>query len=267
MDYHTRFGLEFNPFLKNDKKDILVETKEYQECKTRLDYLVNSRGFGLITGESGRGKTSTIRHWSKTLSPSLYNVIYISLSTITVDQFYYQLAEYLGLDPQPRKTKNYKNIQNLIRNIAIERRKIPVIILDEANYMNSSILNDLKMLFNFEMDSKDYAVILLVGLPTLINTLNTKTNEPLRQRIIMNYHVEGINKNDVKKYVDEKLESAGVLAETFTPNAIEAISNGSDGSLRVINKICNNALMIGDVLETNIINEDIIMRAINEMSL
>ena len=73
MDYFTRYGLEFNPFIKNSK-EILVDTSEYKETLFRLDYLAKTKGFGILTGSAGRGKTTSIRNWASTLNPSLYKV-------------------------------------------------------------------------------------------------------------------------------------------------------------------------------------------------
>ena len=90
MDYTARYGLAFNPFLKN-AKEVIVETGEYQEARFRLDYLLSTKGFGLLTGSPGRGKTTVIRNWARGLNPSLYKVIYSSLSTLTVMEFYRNL--------------------------------------------------------------------------------------------------------------------------------------------------------------------------------
>ena len=95
MDYFTRYGLEFNPFLKNSK-EILVDTNERRETLFRLDYLAKTKGFGLLTGGAGRGKTTIIRTWASGLNPSLYKVIYTSLSTLTTNDFYRNLAQELG---------------------------------------------------------------------------------------------------------------------------------------------------------------------------
>lgn len=84
MELTARYGLEFNPFLKNSK-EILFEGSEYTEAKFRLDYLAKTKGFGLLTGAPGRGKTTLVRSWSATLNPSLYKVVYTSLSTVTVN--------------------------------------------------------------------------------------------------------------------------------------------------------------------------------------
>ena len=76
MNYTSRYGLEFNPFIKNSK-DVLVETNDYKELIFRLNYLVQTKGFGVLTGGPGRGKTTMIRHWVKSLNQSAYKVIYI----------------------------------------------------------------------------------------------------------------------------------------------------------------------------------------------
>jgi type II secretory pathway predicted ATPase ExeA len=177
MNYIARYGLEFNPFLKNSK-EIPVSTEEYRETLFRLDYLLKTKGFGLITGSAGRGKTTAIRNWAGTLNPSLYEVVYSCLSTLTAHEFYRHLAGELGLSPASRKSENIMLIKNEIERLALEKRKTPVIIIDEANHINGTILNELKIVFNFEMDSKDRAVIVLLGLPPLLNTLRLGIHAP-----------------------------------------------------------------------------------------
>lgn len=145
MDYFTRYGLEFNPFIKNSK-EILVDTAEYKESLFRLDYLAKTKGFGLLTGSPGRGKTTVIRNWAKELNPSLYHVVYSCLSTLTANDFYRNLVRELGAEPAYKKPDNFRIIQEEITRLSIEKRKTPVIIIDEANYINNAILNDLKIL-------------------------------------------------------------------------------------------------------------------------
>jgi type II secretory pathway predicted ATPase ExeA len=266
MDYTSRFGLEFNPFMKNTG-DILVETTEGKESIYRLDILLKTRGFGLITGAPGKGKTTIVRHWAKALNASLYKVIYTSLSTLTVNEFYKHLAAQLGLETKFRKSDNFRIIQNEITRYSIEKRITPVIIIDEANYISNGILNDLKLLFNFDMDSKDRAVILLVGLPQINNTLRLVANEPLRQRITMNYHLEGLTKEESKTYVTSKLSSAKCYTTIFSEGALEGIVNAANGIPRIINKICNACLLISHNQNLNEINNDIVMLAVNEIEI
>lgn len=266
MDYFTRYGLEFNPFIKNSK-EILVNTSEYRETLFRLDYLAKTKGFGILTGSAGRGKTTSIRNWTATLNPSLYKVIYSSLSTLTPNDFYRNLVKELGIEPAYKKPDNFRIIQEEITRLAVEKRKTPIIIIDEANYINNAILNDLKILFNFEMDSRDRAAILLAGLPKLNTTLGLGIHEPLKQRIVMNYNLEGLSKEEGKVYISEKLKGAGSNQPIFEDAAIEAILNAADGTPRLINKYCNAGMLIGDSHKANIITSDIIMQAVNDCEL
>lgn len=266
MNYTSRFGMEFNPFLKNSE-DILVETTEFKESIYRLNILLNTRGFGLITGSPGKGKTTIVRHWAKELNPSLYKVIYSSLSTLTVVEFYKYLAIQLGLEPMCRKSDNFRIIQDEIIRYSVEKRITPVIIIDEANYINNGILNDLKLLFNFDMDSKDRAVVLLVGLSQINNTLRLVAHEPLRQRITMNYHLEGLTKEEAKTYVTGKLSGAKCYTVIFSEGALEGIVNAANGIPRIIDKICNACLLIAHNQSLNEINNDIVMSAVNEIEI
>lgn len=266
MDYFTRYGLEFNPFIKNSK-DILVNTKEYTETLFRLDYLAKTRGFGLLTGGAGRGKTTAIRSWAAGLNPSLYKVVYSGLSTLTVSDFYRNLAQEFGAEPAFRKPDNFRIIQEEIARTAVEKRKTPVIIIDEANYISNSILGDLKILFNFEMDSKDRAAILLAGLPKLNATLRLSIHEPLYQRLVMNYNLEGLSKDEGRSYIHEKLKGAGCKQTVFEEAACEAILNAADGTPRVINKLCNASMLIGDSHCSDTITAEIVMQAVNDCEL
>ena len=266
MELTSRYGLEFNPFLKNSK-EVLFKSSEFSEALFRLDYLAKTKGFGILTGAPGRGKTTVVRHWASSLNPSLFKVVYTSLSTVTVNDFYRNLAASLGAQPAYRKTENFHAIQDEITRLALDKKKTPVIIIDEANYISSAVLNDLKILFNFEMDSRDRAVILLVGLPQLNHTLQLAMHEPLRQRIIMNYNIDGYTKEEGHSYIDSKLKGAGCSQDVFDDSAIEAILNASDGTARMISKLCNNALVIGNSQNINLINADTVMQAVNESTL
>lgn len=244
-----------------------METEEQRETRCRLNYLASTKGFGLLTGAAGRGKTTAIRNWANTLNPSLYKVVYSSLSTLTVSDFYRNLTMNLGAQPAFRKPDNFRLIQEEIIRLSVEKRKTPVIIIDEANYINNAVLNDLKILFNFEMDSRDRAIILLAGLPTLNNTLRLSIHEPLRQRIIMNYNMEGMTKEEGRTYIHAKLKGAGCTQPVFDDAAIEAILNAADGTPRVISKLCNSSLLISETKDLNIITPNVVMQAVNECEL
>ncbi len=263
MNYWSRYGLEYNPFIKN-ANEVLVKTNAYNEVTTRLNYLATNKGYGLITGGAGKGKTTTIRNWIKGLHTAQYKVVYISLSTVTVQDFYRQLAHALGGEVKHRKIDNFKTIQECITRYVLEKRITPVLIFDEANHISSSILNDFKMLFNFEIDARDRSVVLLVGSPQIHSLLRLNAHESLRQRITMNYQMEGLSKQEVKEYIEEKMKGADCHHEVFDATAIEAISNASNGIARIINSLCNNCLMIAHHKGVTSIDSDIVLSAVNE---
>lgn len=119
MDYTARYGLEFNPFLKNSK-EVLVETQEYKETIFRLNYLLATKGFGLLTGSAGRGKTTAVRSWASGLNSSLYKVVYSSLSTLTVNDFYRNLALQLGAQPAFRKQTTFGSYRKKLPGLSLK---------------------------------------------------------------------------------------------------------------------------------------------------
>lgn len=266
VDYTTRYGLEFNPFIKN-AKEILTETKSSRETRFRLDRLRDTNGFGLLTGSPGIGKTTVVRSWSRELNPSRYKIVYNCLSTLTIAEFYRQFAASLGLEPSFYKTENFKAIQNEVNRLTIEKRQTPVFIIDEANHIRGEMLSELKMLFNFEMDSKDRAIVLLVGLPQLNQVLRRGVHESLRQRLIMNYDMEGLSKEEGREYITAKLRGAGCTQTVFEENALEAVLNSANGTPRLINKYCNNCLLFGNSRNADTISADIALMAVNDCEL
>ena len=266
MDYMSRYGFEFNPYVKGIN-DSLIETSQHREVITRLNYLSQVKVFGLITGQPGMGKTTALRTWKNNLNPAAYKVVYTSLSTITVLEFYRTLAEELGYEPAFRKNENFKIIHEGINRYVIEKRMTPVFILDEANYMKSATLNDLKILFNFEMDSVNKAVVILTGLPQLNNILRLSSHEPLAQRIIMNYEMEPLSIEEGIKFIQDKQKKAGSHMEVFERNALEAIVTASTGIPRIIDKISNQTLLIGNTLNENIITAETVMKAVNDIQI
>lgn len=262
-DYISRYGLEYNPFLKTSKQ-IYLDTSESREVVERLSTLGETKGIGILTGEPGNGKSTAFKTWSSSLSPSLFKVSYNSLSSLTVMDFYRQIAGKLGIEPRFHKNDLFNDIQEEIHRLAIEKRITPVIIIDEADQLSHKVLHDLQSLLNFDMDSRDLAILLLVGQPRLNNTLNQNMHESLRQRIIMNYHMGGLTKEESRTYINTKLEKAGSHQTVFDTNATEAIINAANGIPRMINKICNRSMMIGKSCGDQIINAETVMKAIDD---
>lgn len=266
MNYLLKYGLEINPFIKNNN-DTKLELNNTKQLIFRLRHLEETKGIGLITGEPGLGKSTTIRHWVKSLNSNLYKVIYIAHSTVSVHEFYKELCEKLGIEEFYSKRKNLNNIQAEIKRLWIEKRITPVIILDEANYLPSSVLNDLKIILNFDMDSKEPYILLLIGQNTIRASLNMKAHEALKQRISMNFNFQPMDKDESKKYIDEKLKLAGANKELLTSEAYNQIIGASNGVPRKINQFMDKALLLMENKKIDIIDELTMMEAIDEITI
>ena len=161
----------------------------------------------------------------------------------------------------------YHQIQERLQTLVKDRRITPIIICDEAQYLKTDVLNDLKMLLNFEMDSKDYAVLILVGQPTLNDILSRTVHEALNQRIIVNYMFIGIDYEEVKEYIIDRCNLAEVSNEIFDESSIKALASNCNGSTRYLNNLIDKALMICCNQKEQTINTDTIMLATNDLSL
>ena len=265
--YESYFGMKINPFKKDIEIKNTYEFTDFKEAQSRLKYLLNNKGIGLFTGTSGKGKTYSVKYFSQKLNSNLYKIVYLSLSTLTVLDFYRSFCIGLGIIPAFKKIDMFHQIQERISNLANDRKITPIIICDEAQYLKTGILNDFKMLLNFNMDSKDLAVLILVGQPTLNDILSMSVHEALNQRIIVNYMFMGIEPKEVKDYIIDRCKIAGISSKTFDENAITALSSNCNGSTRILNSLIDKSLMICANKQENVITNETVMLAANDLSL
>ena len=265
--YETYFGMKSNPFKKDISLDNTYETKDFKEMQGRLNYLLKTKGIGLFTGSSGMGKTYSVKYFCKKLNTSLYKVAYLKLSTVTVMDFYRSFCLELGIEPKFKKIDMFKQIQERIQTLVKDRKITPVIVLEEAQYLRTDILNDLKMLLNFEMDSKEMIILIMIGQPILNDTLARNVHEALAQRIVVNYSFNGLGDEEVKDYLQNRLKLSGVNENIFEEAAIKAIASNCNGSIRKLNALITNCLLICSNKGENIITADMVMIAENTITL
>ena len=137
--------------------------------------------------------------------------------------------------------------------------------IDDAQSLNPKILGNLKILFDFQMDSKDYTTIILIGHEELRKELSKVKYETLQQRIVVNYRFGGLSREEVKEYVISRLELANQKNKIFQESALTALYSASKGSPRRLNNLIINALMIGYQNGKSEIDEEIVMLAKNEI--
>ena len=267
MMFTAYWEMQFNPFSKAASAECSFESEDFKQATARLKHLCDIKGMGLFVGGSGSGKTFTMKKFADSLNPSLYKVFYLPLSTVTVQEFYRAIALGLGIAPPYKKIDLFNAIQERILSLSKDKRIVTCILIDEAQYLNTKILNDLKIIMSFNMDSENHAVIAISGQPVLANTLSMSAHEALAQRIVINYAFNGLSKEEMAGYIDSRLKACGIPDNLFADNALEAIWGCCGGSPRVINSLAEKCLFIGAQKNVKVINPQIVMLANSEISL
>lgn len=265
--YRAFYGLTCNPFSKDIPVQRLYKSANYKQFVGRMEYFKQAKGFAVVYGLPGVGKTTALRVFTATLNPQLYRVVYLPLSILTVREFYRNLAMGLGLIPMQKKVDMFHQIQDQIINFHHQKKQTPFIILDEGQFLGGSVLNELRMLFNFQMDSQNHAMVLICAQPVLVNQLNLHIHEPLRQRITVHHEFTGLPKEEVGECLTTLLASAGLDEPLFTPDPIEALSNACQGRLRVICSTAEKALILGAQKQLRQLDSSIILAAHEEANI
>jgi len=265
--YKTYFGMEFDPFEPQTEKAGYFSSQDFSQATARLEHLRQLRGIGLFTGHPGSGKTAVVRKWATGLNPGLFKVIYLPMSSITTMEFYRGLCYGLGMEAKFKKIDMFQDIQQRLISLYKDKKITPVLILDEAQYLRAEILNDIKLILNFDMDSKAYAIMILMGLPVLSTVLSRKHHEALAQRIVMNYSFQGLARSEAEPYLTSRLKACGVHQPVFEDSAIETIFAAANGSVRNLNNLASKSLLLAAQKDSRMISSDLILAVRDDMAL
>ena len=265
--YSSYYGMSCNPFL--NKNNILYKNRDYQECNARLNYLKEVKGLGVILADPGLGKTYILNAFIENLNKDLYKVIYITAkNNYNLFDFYKELANQLNISVGAcYKCDLYKNIQNEIQRLVKHQRIEPIIVIDDAHFLSNEILINLKILLDFDEDQKDYTTMILCGCPELKERLIKKNYETIYQRIIVNYQLQGLSREEVKEYVETRFKIANITTPIFTTPALNALYNVSKAIPRRLNNLVLNCLMLGYQNKKQLLDEEIVRKAKNELDL
>lgn len=265
---YSYYGLSFNPFDKQmaREKDRFL-SKDISEMLSRLDYLKDTRGIGLFTARPGMGKSFALRCFAKSLNPNLYHMEYICLSTVSVMEFYRQLCFVLGVEPKGAKPGMFRAVQEQILYLYRDKKQPLLLAVDEAQYLSTGILEDIKMLMNYGYDSLNCFTLILCGEPHLNSTLKKPVHEALRQRITVHYNFCGLSDSEVAQYVLHKIACAGGSATIMEQAALSAVHSHSQGNPRLVDNLMTNALTLGAQMDKKTIDTEVILASVNSQNL
>ena len=263
--YRAHFGLTRHPFGKDIATDELFGSAAQAELEARLAHLIDLRGIGLITGESGSGKTTRCRKLAATLHSGLHRVFYVPNSTGNVMDLYKSISWELGLPVERSRAALYRAIRGEVTRLVLETHVLPTLIIDEAHHLRSDVLEDLRLLTNYEMDSQSRLTLLLVGHPELRRRLGMAVHEALNQRIVVRHHLAGLTFEEVTGYLAHLLRRAGTELPLFEPAAVHALFQATSGLPRKVNLLAHHALTAAALSKTRVVTAEHVQAAMPEV--
>jgi general secretion pathway protein A len=260
---------EFNqaPFEKTISPQTLYMTDAHEEAVSRLEYAIAGNRFAVLTGDSGCGKSTLLRYMVEKTDKNKYPVYYISDSDLTPRNFYWEILNRMGCTAKKfyrgdAKRQMHKEIWQLVG----EKNKTPVIIVDEAHLLSREMLEEIRFMLNFRMDSYSPLSLILAGQSELRDTLSKQVYEAIAQRVQVRYHLPSLERKETEGYIAKHLENAGRCLELFSDAAIDAIHEYTGGVARKINNVCIAGLLYAMNQKKRMIDDRMIKHVI-EMEL
>jgi general secretion pathway protein A len=265
--YTAHFGLRATPFSITPDPHYLYLSVRHREALAHLLYGVNEGpGFVLLTGEVGTGKTTLCRSLIEQL-PDTVDVALLLNPRLSPIELLGTLFDELRIsyDPQHYTLKDYIDTLTgyLLTAHSVGRRT--VLILDEAQNLTIGVLEQVRLLTNLETSNQKLLQIILVGQPELNKLIKHNNLRQLAQRITARYHLLPLSLKDTQAYINHRLAISGARSSIFAPAATRLVYHHSGGVPRLINIICDRALLGGYVNNENQINSQIVRKAVQEV--
>ena len=265
--YKEFYGLRDIPFSLTPDPRFLYFTASHREVMANLHYGIQ-HGKGLIaaTGEVGTGKTTMLRAMLARLDRSVLTC-YIFNPGLTVSEFYHYIATSFGVSQYASKSDLLMKLGRLLMT-RHARGLRSVLIVDEAQGLSNELLEEIRLLLNFETYTEKQLQIILAGQPELRQVLNDPALRQLKQRISLRCEIKPLRADEVPVYIRARLKIAGASRlDLFTSEAVALIYRASEGVPRLINNICDNALLNGFATGANQITQKIVGEVIEELDL
>jgi len=264
--YREFFGLKERPFNVTSDPNFLFLSRVHKEAFSHLLYGIKERkGFLEITGEVGAGKTTLCRALLNQLDSNTKSA-FIFNSNLPHLQLLQCIIEDFGI------TVRRKNKASMLRQLndflleELSRGNNVILIIDEAQNLKPSIMEEVRMLSNLETDKEKLFQIILVGQPELRDKIDSPGLRQLKQRIAVRYHITPLAKDEIAKYINHRLTIAGSNGQIHFPeDSIDAIYKFSGGIPRIINMVCDKSFLAAYVMETRTISLPIVEKSINEL--
>ena len=268
--YQTHFGLSQAPFNITPDPSFLYLSASHREGLAQLSYGIRARkGFVVLTGEVGTGKTTLIHALLNDLNGSAQTALIFSTIVSPVDLLR-SVCEEFGLIEPKRPLQDIHDYLVSLNEFLLEsyrKGENCALIIDESQNLSAEVLESIRLLSNFETSKDKLLQILLVGQPELAVRLNSPELRQLKQRVMLRHHLRTLSLKECCEYVSKRLKIAGAERPIFTASALESIHTYSGGIPRIVNVLCDNALLNGYALGRKEIDTGIIREVAEDLSI
>jgi general secretion pathway protein A len=262
--YEAYYGLREKPFSILPDPDLIYWGRTHRTAFSMLEFgVMNNAQFTVITGEVGSGKTTLVRHLLRRLNPRTTNVGLISNTPQGSEELLQWIMVSLNLPFEGTTPALLKNLQDFLYGQRATGRHT-ILIVDEAQNLGEQALEALRMLSNINVDKYQYLQVVLVGQPQLNDTLRSPRLVQLAQRVSSDFHITPLAQNEVSEYIGFRLRAVGARGHLFSMEACTKIAEASHGIPRVINILCDTALVYGFSTGSNMITSNLIANVIED---
>jgi len=266
--YTSFFGLSEKPFAITPDPRYLFLSERHAEALAHLAYgIQEAGGFIQLTGEVGTGKTMVVRSLLQQL-PANCDMALILNPRITPPEFLLAICDELHVPVPERLTSSVKGLVDLLTRFLLDahaRSRRVVVMVDEAQNLSPEVLEQVRLLTNLETATQKLLQIILVGQPELRDVLGRSELRQLAQRITGRYHLEALSRPETLAYIRHRLRVAGATTDLFTSGALREVHRLSGGIPRIINVICDRALLGAFTREEHRVTGQLIRRAAAEV--
>lgn len=264
--YLPFFGFKEPPFKLSPDPRFFFSSKKHQEAFSHILYgLKERKGFIVVTGEVGTGKTTLCRLLLAKLDPTVRTALLFNPQLTTVELLQ-SINQDFGLKGDGQTKKALLDELNRFLLDLLAQGGNALLIIDEAQLLTIECLEEIRLLSNLETDQSKLIQILLIGQPELKETLSQHALRQLRQRISIMYEIEPLDRKEVTAYIDARIEVAGGKEKVaFAPKAIDRIYAFSNGFPRLINVVADQALLAAYVANTTFVSEALVQQAVEEL--
>lgn len=226
--------------------------------------MVMTRSIGCVTGEIGCGKSTSIRALKDRIDANKYRFLYLSDAHLKPRDFYRELLHQFGSSPKFLRGEAKRQFQHLVWDLYENQKKVAVVIIDEAHLLSGDMLQEIRFLTNFNMDSVSPLALILVGQPELQATLQLRVFRPITQRMNVRFHIESMSAQETREYIAHQLEVAGSTHPVFTTEAMDVIYAHTRGISREINNVCTASLLDAVLRKDKLIDAIHVSRILTE---